>query len=613
MKYFLILFSFFWANAQEINPKLKIQSATVYHQGAQIKSLSKVQLSKGNHILIFNDLSPSISPESIMIKGLRDINLNSINYERDYLLTEKTSDEIEKLENKLRQAQKKHSQTQSKIKASQDELELLKNNQRLSGDQSDISIAKVNAYANFYRTKIEEINNLIFDLNIKLKEQQEEVQKVQNELRKLRGNQKQYRGKITLDLNVTKASLKNLELSYFVNDAGWYPSYDLKSQDISSDIELTYKANVYQQTGKNWNDISLSLSSAQPNRTETKPELNPYYLNFNRAYKNTRNRFSHVTYNPSIKRVSGTIYDESGHPLPGVNVILKGTSQGTQTDFDGNYSIQVKNSKELVFSYVGYKTESMPIYASNISFRMLENSAMLEEVVITGYTSAKRNDMAVEEVETEEIIVEKNYTATAVNFKIPRKVSLKSSRDTEQFELDKQLLETKYQYFAAPELSSSVFLIAEVSDWEDIDLLTGEAQIYFDDTFVGTTSIFPQNIDEKLTISLGSDQQISLEREQPEKMRSKSFFGGTRIIEKAYVVKIKNNKNRSISLLVQERLPISQNDEIKVEDIIHDATRYDKEKGFLNWEFTLESQSQKTLNYSYKVKYPKGKSINIRD
>ncbi|SDZ91196.1 mucoidy inhibitor MuiA family protein [Psychroflexus halocasei] len=613
MKYFLILFTFICANAQVVTPDLKLQSATVYNQGAQLKAIANIKLSKGQHSIVFEDLSPSISSESIMIKGLKDIDLNSINYERDYLITDQTSRGIDDLKNQLEEAQKNQSQTQSKITAYQNELELLKNNQKLTGEQSDISIAKVNTYANFYRNKIEDINNLIFDLNIKLKEQQEEVQKVQNELHKLRGNQKQYRGKITLDLNVTKASLKNLELSYFVNDAGWYPSYDLKSQDISSDIELTYKANVFQQTGADWSDIDLSLSSAQPNRTETKPELNPYYLNFNRTYRNSRNRFSHVTYNPSIKRVSGTVYDEAGRPLPGVNVILKGTSKGTQTDFDGNYSIQVNNSKSLEFSYVGFKTENIPIYASNISFQMIEDSAMLSEVVVTGYASAKRNDMVIEDIEAEEIVVEKNYTTTAVNFKIPQKVNLKSSRDAEQFELDKQSLETKYQYFAAPELSSSVFLIAEVSDWEEIDLLTGEAQIYFDNTYVGTTSILPQNIDEKLTISLGSDQQITLEREQPEKMSSKSFFGGTRIVEKAYDIKMKNNKNRSISLLVQERLPISQNDEIKVEDIKHDATFYDKDKGFLNWELTLDSQSQKTLKYSYKVKYPKGKSINIRD
>lgn len=613
MRYFFLFFSCVWLNAQEIKPDLKLESATVYNQGAQLQSLAETHLSKGQHLVVFDNLSPSITPESILIKGLQDINMNSINYERDYLTTKETGQHIESLESDLETAQKSKARIQSKITAYQKELELLTNNQALTSEQSSITVAKVNAYANFYRSKFEEIHNLLFDLNRELSEKNKNIQKLQKELNKLRGDQKQYRGKITFDLTVTKASQKKLQLSYFVNDAGWYPSYDLKSLDTDQDIELTYKANVFQHTGKDWSAIDLKLSSAQPNRTETKPELMPYYLNFNRRSRPAGNRFSHLTYNPSINKVSGTIYAEDGTPLPGVNVILKGTSKGAQTDFDGNYSINVGNAKELKFSYLGYKTETLPIYASTIGFQMLENQSQLDEVVVTGYSSAKRADMAVEEAEAEEIQVEKDYTATAVNFKIPEKVNLKSRRDADQFELDKQQLETSYQFFAAPELSSSVFLIAEVGGWEEIDLLTGEANVYFDDTFVGTTTISPQETDQKLRLSLGSDQQITIERNQPDKMSSKSFFGGTQIVEKAYEIKLKNNKNRNISLLVQERLPISQNDAIKIEDIDHNASRYDKEKGFLNWEFNLDSQSQKVLKYSYKIKYPKDKQINIRD
>lgn len=613
MRYFFILFSCIWLNAQDIKPDLKLESATVYNQGAQLQSLAETQLSKGHHLVVFDNLSPSITPESILIKGLQGINMNSINYERDYLTTKETGQQIESLESDLETAEKSQAKTQSKITAFQKELELLTNNQTLTSEQTGITVAKVNAYANFYRSKFEEIHNLLFDLKRELSEKNKDIQKLQNELNKLRGDQKQYRGKITLDLTVTKASQKKLQLSYFVNDAGWYPSYDLKSVDTEQDIELTYKANVFQHTGKDWSAIDLKLSSAQPNRTETKPELTPYYMNFNKRAHPVGNRFSHLTYNPSIKKVSGTIYAEDGTPLPGVNVILKGTSKGTQTDFDGNYSLKVGNAKELKFSYIGYKTEILPIYASTIGFQMLESKNQLDEVVVTGYSSAKRADMAVNEMDIEEVQVEKDYTATAVNFKIPQKVSLKSRRDADQFELDKQQLETTYQFFAAPELSSSAFLIAEVGDWEEIDLLTGEANVYFDNTFISTTTIFPQETDQKLRLSLGRDQQITIERNQPEKMSSKSFFGGTQIVEKAYKIKLKNNKNRDISLRVQERLPISQNDAIKIEDINHNASTYDKKKGFLNWEFHMDSQSQKTLKYSYKIKYPKDKKINIRD
>lgn len=86
------------------------------------------------------------------------------------------------------------------------------------------------------------------------------------------------------------------------------------------------------------------------------------------------------------KTISGTVTDNGGLPLPGVNIIVKGTSNGTQSDFDGNYSISASMGQTLVFSYVGFKTTERPVgAASNISIQMEEDAQALEEVVVTGY------------------------------------------------------------------------------------------------------------------------------------------------------------------------------------------------------------------------------------
>jgi TonB-linked SusC/RagA family outer membrane protein len=87
------------------------------------------------------------------------------------------------------------------------------------------------------------------------------------------------------------------------------------------------------------------------------------------------------------KTISGTISDDSGLPLPGVNILVKGTSNGTQTDFDGNYAIQASAGQTLVFSYVGFKTTQRPVTAGSgtISFQLDEDASVLDEVVVTGY------------------------------------------------------------------------------------------------------------------------------------------------------------------------------------------------------------------------------------
>ena len=94
------------------------------------------------------------------------------------------------------------------------------------------------------------------------------------------------------------------------------------------------------------------------------------------------------------KNVSGTVTDQEGLPLPGVSIIVVGTSVGTQTDFDGNYSIMASVGGTLRFSYIGQKTVERKVGASSvINVSMEEDAQALEEVVVTGYTSQKRSDI----------------------------------------------------------------------------------------------------------------------------------------------------------------------------------------------------------------------------
>lgn len=89
------------------------------------------------------------------------------------------------------------------------------------------------------------------------------------------------------------------------------------------------------------------------------------------------------------KTISGTVADDLGLPLPGVNIIIKGTKTGTQSDFDGNYSIKVEVGKTLTFSYIGYKTTEKSVSASttSISITMVADAAILDEIVVTGYSN----------------------------------------------------------------------------------------------------------------------------------------------------------------------------------------------------------------------------------
>jgi len=92
--------------------------------------------------------------------------------------------------------------------------------------------------------------------------------------------------------------------------------------------------------------------------------------------------------------ISGTVTDADGAPLPGANVVVKGTTNGTQTDFDGNFTIDAASDAVLVFSYIGFATQEVPVNGqTSIDVQLLEDANKLDEVVIVGYQAQTRGDL----------------------------------------------------------------------------------------------------------------------------------------------------------------------------------------------------------------------------
>jgi len=95
------------------------------------------------------------------------------------------------------------------------------------------------------------------------------------------------------------------------------------------------------------------------------------------------------------KTISGKVTDASnGFALPGVNILVQGTTNGVQNDFDGNYSIDAKEGDKLVFSYIGMKSQTITVGALNIiNVSMVEDAFQLDELVVVGYGATKKSDL----------------------------------------------------------------------------------------------------------------------------------------------------------------------------------------------------------------------------
>ena len=93
------------------------------------------------------------------------------------------------------------------------------------------------------------------------------------------------------------------------------------------------------------------------------------------------------------RELTGTVKDNKGEPLPGVSILVKSTNTGTATDMDGKYSLSVSGGDVLVFSFIGYKAQTISIADQKVLDVVLEDDVeQLQEVVVIGYGSVKKND-----------------------------------------------------------------------------------------------------------------------------------------------------------------------------------------------------------------------------
>lgn len=655
----------------------KIKSVTVYLSSAEISRVSNFQLKEGTTELVFNGLSSKIDESSIQISGLKEASILSISYDINYLEKTVSNNEALMLRTSIKDIEREINLLNNLILGLEEEEKVLNTNRLIHADQHSLELEKLKQISTYYRKRITEIKNEIYSTNLKINVLNEDKKNIQNQFIEVNNTPSEPKGEIIIKFESPIATQLNLELKYNVSDAGWIPNYDIKSNKINDPIRLTYKAHVYQRTGENWENVAITLSTGNPNRFSIKPELATDYLNFGAPKNFTSQVKKHkYSYNPTVRTVTGIVTDVSGQVVPGCNVMIKGTTFGTQTDFDGKYKLRIEKGQELVFSYIGFLAIEIPIYSSVINARLDEDSSALDEVIVIGYGTQnidvsralkgrvsgvsirgasavtetsqplyiidgvpvdnfEEGDLDTNEIQNIEVLKDASASSvygarasngvvlittkksssednvTSTKFVIKSPYTIVSDGDITAIEINTFKLAAEYEFFAAPIVNENVFLTARFKNWEKLNLLPGEGNIYFNGGYAGKTTIDPYAIHKEMTISLGLDASVSVIRKQDKNFKSKSFTGNNKIVDRTYNLEVKNNKSETIKLVLMDRIPISENKEIKIEDISVNTAAYDKEKGLLTWELTLAPKQESKQRFSFQVKYPKGRSIRL--
>ena len=205
------------------------------------------------------------------------------------------------------------------------------------------------------------------------------------------------------------------------------------------------------------------------------------------------------------------------------------------------------------------------------------------------------------------VSVQENQTSVNFNVNIP--YSLRSNTDNLKIELVKYSVPAMYQYFAIPKLDKDAFLIASFTGWDQYNLLQGEANLYFENTFVGRTVVDPAIQSDTMKISLGRDKSVVIARKKVDTFTQRKLVATNKVDTRGFSISARNNKSKPVNLIIEDQIPVSTRSEITVNPLEWSGADLDKITGKLTWTLQLNPQDQKELKFQYEVRYPKNQRI----
>jgi uncharacterized protein (TIGR02231 family) len=194
---------------------------------------------------------------------------------------------------------------------------------------------------------------------------------------------------------------------------------------------------------------------------------------------------------------------------------------------------------------------------------------------------------------------------TTMEFAIDAPFSVPADGLAHTVSVNTNTIPATYVYYCTPKLDKDAFLYARTTGWEAMNLLAGEANIFFEGTYVGKSFLQLDQPRDTLDIALGRDKGITVERVKRKTTNDKAVIGSKRSVSVGWDITVRNTKAVPVTLELRDQYPLSPRSEVEVKLGDTAGAEVDEQKGFLTWKLALDPKATKKVGFSYAVKYPK--------
>lgn len=428
---FLSLFTFgvFAQSSDTLIAESKIKEVNLFFSGAEVSREVTFNAKKGKQLLLVDELPVQFNHQSLQVSHVKNAKILSVKLENGRSKKVDDKAQIKSIESEIKNLKQKVKDNRIEKQVFQMEKNFILNNGVLGGDKG-ATIAEIKAGAEFYRMKLTEISTKVSALDLELENIKEDIGELDKKKSKLKmDGQKKYSQVYILLENDEDVLKQTFSLTYYLMAAAWEPIYDFRVKELGEPLAIDYNAIIYQNSGEDWKDVVLTLSTSDPSLGSAKPELEDWFIDKRKVKAKVVNPYEKTIGTQKKSSLKGLVYDKDNREgVPFANVFLEHNGiqiAATSTDFDGHYTL--KPIPEGIFtlkvSSVGFQRKvinSVYIRKGRIEFvdvPMNSSALDLEEVEIIAYEVpliSKDQTLSGASIASEDIYHMPNRNASAI-------------------------------------------------------------------------------------------------------------------------------------------------------------------------------------------------------